>query len=393
MDNYGDLLYPVIIQKLAAKHGLAAAIQPLGIFDEPSPRASGLTVRGINKVLGQTRPAISGLIIGGGDVLRTDVARLAGHYYDNFKTRAASQFVFRLREKHQGRQHLETELVRRFMGYSRVAPFILDGTDHPQVGPVGYFSCGVPFRFPPENSPAIRRAFEAAAFVHVRDFQSRDKLREIGVGRDIEVSPDAIVTLGDFFDQETERLKGAAILARHGIAADRSVVCVQSFPQSPTDADELLQALTALKQRLDVEIVLLPLGYCHGDAAFLQSLAQKSNGQLTCVGLESVYEMISVIAASQLFVGTSMHGNITAFSFGIPHLFGPIAVDKMDGFLDVVGLGADSKLESWSQLDEKQRRLAQLPADHFVIKAQAAKQRVHQAFGKVAEVFKAALTP
>jgi hypothetical protein len=143
-----------------------------------------------------------------------------------------------------------------------------------------------------------------------------------------------------------------------------------------------------LKAKTGRQIALLPIGYCHGDDVFLKQLAKKSGGAFTYVGIYSVHGIISVIAASSFFIGTSMHGNITAFTFGIPHLFGPLAVDKAEGFLEVCGLNADFKLKSWSDLGNEYDRVACLPPDFFTLKAQVAKQKVHLTFGKIAQILK-----
>lgn len=381
VENFGDLLYPIIFRKLAGKNGIGSAIVPLSFFPGPAPCAAGFDVQGINQVIKSRRRRISGLVIGGGDVLRTDVDTLATHYDSIFEDRARPPFWFRMKKKYFGRQHLRNEFIKRFMGYSPIAPFILDKANHANVGPIVYCSCGVPFSFPSPKFRAIRAAFEAAAFVYVRDAPSRDKLREAGVSRDIEVAPDLIVTLSDFFNQDQERVKGLALLASHGVDTTKDIICFQSCPQPPEKALELLQQLTALKKKLGAEIILLPTGYCHGDDFFLQQLAEQSGGALTCINTHSIRAMISVIAACKLFVGTSMHGNITAFSFGIPHLFGPIAVAKAEGFLDIVGLGADFKLASWSQLVAQQAMVMRLPPDYFTTRAEAAKGAVHKTMG------------
>lgn len=388
VENYGDLLYPVIFRKMAEKHGIVSAIVPLSFFQGPAPCDSGYMVQGINEVIKSPRQSLSHLVIGGGDILRTDVNTFSSHYYSIFRKRAGNYFWFRVKKTFLGRQHLRSEFIKQFMGYSPIAPFILDKANHSRVGSIVYCSCGVPFRFLPEKSRAIREAFEAAAFVYVRDFQSRDKLREVGVKRDIEVSPDLIATLSDFFDRDEERLKGLAFLAGCGVDIAKEIICFQSCPQPQEEEDELLQQLTTLKKKMGAEIVLLPMGYCHGDDTFLQKLAERSGGALAYIGVHSIFAQISVLAACKLFVGTSMHGNITAFSFGIPHLFGPIPVDKAEGFLDVVGLGADFKLASWLQLADKQAMVMRLHQDYFIARATAAKKAVHETFGEMVKILK-----
>ena len=378
VDNFGDLLYPIIFQKLVAKEGIRSAVVPLSFFQGAAPSAAGYEVQGIRTVLKSRRQVFSRLVIGGGDILRTDVDTLATHYQSQLAARMRDHFWMRMKKRIFGKSHLTNEFNKTVAGYSPIAPFILDRANHPNVGPIAYCSCGVPFRFHPKDFPAIRAAFEAAAFVYVRDSPSAAKLREAGGTRDIEVSPDLIVTLSDFADKDEERRKGIALLASHGVDTKKDIICFQSCPQTPEKEAQLLEQLTTLKKKSEAEIILLPMGYCHGDDLFLQNLAERSNGDLVCVNTRSIHAIISVIAACKLFVGTSMHGNITAFSYGIPHLFGPIPVAKIEGFLNAVKLDTDFQLESWLQLADRQAAIRRLPQDYFAIRADAAKRAVYQ---------------
>jgi len=392
VENFGDLLYPVIFKKLAEKHGLASEIVPLGFFPGPAPGGAGYSIQDINQLIRSPKRRLSHLVIGGGDILRTDVETIAAHYYSTHEKRRGANFWTRMKQRLFGRQQHPDwigKLVKKQMRYSSVAPFILDAADCPHVGPILYCSSGVPFHFPPEKTSAIRAAFESAAFVYVRDFQSRAKLQAAGVSRRVEVAPDLIVTLGDFFNRDAERSRGLTLLAGHGVDTTKDIICFQSSPQSPDDVPELLQQLAALKEKTGAEIVLVPIGHCHGDDVFLRQLAEKSGGALTYIAVHSIFEIISVIAASRLFIGTSMHGNITAFSFGIPHLFGPIAVDKAEGFLEISGLGNDLKLRSWSQLADKEAMVMHLPQNHFADKAATAKKAVHATFKKMVKILRA----
>jgi hypothetical protein len=371
---------------MAGHHGVAAPVVPLGFLEGAAPCAGGYVIHGINEALQPGAQKTPCLVIGGGDILRTDAAHLGQHYCSISRKDAPRNFWSRLKEKWAGQKPPGQEFAERFMGYSPIAPFIVDKAGHSNVGAVAYVSCGVPFGLPPEKSAAIRAAFESADFIYLRDASSRDKLKTIGVARDIEVAPDLIVTLSDFFDKDQERAKGLGLLAQYGVAPSKEIICFQSIPQRKSRAEEMLRQLLALKKKTGAQIVLLPIGYCHGDDVFLKQLAEKSGGALIYAGIHSIYGIISVIAASRLFIGTSLHGNITAFSFGIPHLFGPIAIDKVAGFLEVAGLDADFKLTSWSDLENKHAMIGRLPPDFFALKAEAAKQKVHGTFSKLAKI-------
>ena len=90
----------------------------------------------------------------------------------------------------------------------------------------------------------------------------------------------------------------------------------------------------------------------------------------------SVFDALSVIAASGMFVGTSMYGNVTAFSFGIPHLHGPLPVDKTEGFLRSANLPPSLKLGSWAELGDGMELAAGLGPDFFAARAREAKSKV-----------------
>jgi hypothetical protein len=382
VENYGDLLYPIIFKMLTKKHGIDSDFLPLGFIKGPAPCSANYTVHNINEVI---KSSLSHLVIGGGDILRTDVLGIARPYSYIYKQKLSNQILNQLKKVFFGKQYLTEEFVKLYMGYSSIAPFILNKTHFSTIGSIVYCSCGVPFIFPAEKSHAIRKAFETASFIYLRDTLSRDKLRAIGVRRHIEVAPDMIVTLSDFFDLKEEQAKGHTLLDKYGVNISKEIICFQSCPQR-TNLDEILLQLTKLKDKTGAEVVLLPIGYAQKDHLFLQRLAKRSRGSLKYIGTQSIFDVISVLATCNSFIGTSMHGNITAFSFGIPHLFGPIGVDKVEGFLKVVGLGMDFKLGSWSELVDKHTMITSLPRDYFATKAEVAKKNVYVTLAKVFEI-------
>ncbi|MCK4819960.1 polysaccharide pyruvyl transferase family protein, partial [bacterium] len=353
IENYGDLIYPLIFRSMMRKRGWADDIGAYAFLPGLAPGNAGYNVSSIANLLNAKHAHIDTLIIGGGDILRTDTVRFASHYESIYKRRRERNFIYKLQKTLLRKPNLKKEFMRRFINYGAIGPFVIDAKRYPSIKSVVYCSCGVPFEFREEEKESIREALDNAMFIYVRDRQSRDKLVGAGVQRDIHVAPDLIVTLSDFFDREVEKQKGIAILRAWDIDVRKKVLCFQCLPQSIENETEIVKQLTSYKQRTDSEVILMPIGHCHGDANALKRLAAKSEGSLKYVGLYSIFDMISVLAACDLFLGTSMHGNITAFSFGIPHLFGNIQVDKAKGFLDIAELSTDLKLKSWSQINEK----------------------------------------
>jgi hypothetical protein len=329
------------------------------------------------------------LVVGGGDILRTDRETLAAHYVRDGRGRAGrllleagaagalGYLALRGVSEWRGERLRVRAFARRWLAYAGAGPFLIDPESLPGGGgAVCYLSCGVPHDFAPEERDEVARVFERARFVYLRDEQSAEKLRRCGVGRTLHVAPDLIVLLGGQLGRAEESAKGRALLARLGVAADSPVICFQSKPYPGFDAEEVARQLALYRQRTGAEVVLLPLGRCHGDGEFLRLVARAAGGVFKYADARTLSDAVSVIAASDLFVGTSLHGNITAFSFGIPHLAGPLPADKIEGFLRSVNLPVSLRLDSWGELNEKIELAAGLGPEFFDSRADAARAKV-----------------
>ena len=375
VENYGDLLYPVIFPKIAKEYGLQESIRTFGFLPGSAPMEAGYQVAGINELLLHQKTNLEKLFIGGGDIIRSDWMRMVSHYENRFKEFLPRSFFAKVVNRLKKTDHSE-EFLEKFMGYDSPGPFILNKKAYPHLSEIVYFSCGVPFDFLPHEFDDIRAAFDSASFIYMRDHESKNKLLKTGIKNEIHVAPDAIVKISDFFDFNNEKAKGANLLNSFGVNTKNRVVCFQSISQNRENTEKIIEELSQHQKDTDAEIVLMPIGYCHHDHIFLSKLAQMSGGRFKYLDIYSIFDMISVIAACDFFVGTSMHGNITAFSFGIPHLFGSIDVDKIDGFLQVVGLPEWYKLDDWADLSRSIGRVGNMGKPEFLEIVRDAKKKV-----------------
>jgi Polysaccharide pyruvyl transferase len=205
------------------------------------------------------------VVIGGGDLLRTDWKRVAEHYLTPtgsssdqspsgdgiLSERAERQVNQSTRVRHAlGTSGLINYSLRRFlpgsdsngyftdqfreirMNYPSPGPFVINPKELTEGSRVVYLSCGVPHDFTDNEADSLRRSLEAANFIYVRDQQSADKLRQIGLDHEIHAAPDLIVTLSDQYDYEAESKKGRELLNKLGVDTSRPVLCFQSkaFP-------------------------------------------------------------------------------------------------------------------------------------------------------------------
>ena len=83
VENYGDLLYPIVLGQL-----FATPIDPYSLLPGDAPLRAGFQTQSISALLESPEP--STLVIGGGDLLRTDADLIAKHYGRNSRTSSRS---------------------------------------------------------------------------------------------------------------------------------------------------------------------------------------------------------------------------------------------------------------------------------------------------------------
>lgn len=388
VENYGDLLYPIVFGRLVNKHGFGQ-VRQYSPLPTTAPQEAGFETDSISTLFAQTA-APHNVIIGGGDLLRADWNVFASHYSANSHgsyrslrrsigpVKALSYLVRTKVPRGEPATFFTTRFRARWLNYANAGPFLIDSERLPRGSTVSYLSCGVPHEFTHAERESVRRTLNQSRFIYLRDEQSAEKLRRAGVEREIHVAPDLAITLSDQFDKKEQRRRGREIVSTLGIDPESSFLCFQCKPYPDFREDEIVEQLKRYHERTKRAVVLLPIGHCHGDAPFLKGLAHRSSGSLKYADIYSVADIMSVIAASDMFIGTSLHGNVTASSYGIPHLFGPLPVDKTAGFLDVMNLPAELLLRSWTEMNEKIDFAIELGHEFFSKRAALGKAKVYR---------------
>ena len=88
-----------------------------------------------------------------------------------------------------------------------------------------------------------------------------------------------------------------------------------------------------LYNKTQLPIVLVPIGLAlrHEDDIACERLKSCLSIPSCVLNSRTIYDIMYAIANSKLFIGTSLHGNITAMSYDVPNVgFGG---QKLDGYL------------------------------------------------------------
>jgi polysaccharide pyruvyl transferase WcaK-like protein len=104
----------------------------------------------------------------------------------------------------------------------------------------------------------------------------------------------------------------------------------------------------------NAEIRFLPIGPCHGDIEYMQAVAKKIKSRYQLISELSLREFASQISNSKAYFGSSMHGFITALSYGVPSLLvvNTRPLDKFIGLLSMVESPKYVMCPSWNVASE-----------------------------------------
>lgn len=296
VDNYGDLLFPKIaewrIPNVDWLHVSPIGVKP-AFVDSVTPLC-------VNEICDYE---IDAVIVGGGNILHFEKATIDA--YKNISNYAYSSL---------------------WLGAARVAikkniPLIFNG---PSISNLtkGYLERYI-----------FNQVFKNSDYISLREEYSSRLFTKYPSN----IIPDTVIDISRMWPKEDKI-----------ISEDYVVIHVND--RYVTNFKDTLSAIEKISKSLKAKIVLLPIGPCHGDLFLAKRLAQASSLDIHLETTLSLKSFAMLIANAKAYVGSSMHGYITAFSYDVPGLMvlNNSPLHKFTGLLDVVGIQKEVICVSWN---------------------------------------------
>jgi polysaccharide pyruvyl transferase WcaK-like protein len=209
--------------------------------------------------------------------------------------------------------------------------------------PVVWHGVGVPWAPGAEEARRLRGALAGRPYVTVRDRHSARRLAEAGVECTIEVVPDSALLVDRIMPVESLRARLGGLRDRGGYPGPGSpVLAVQGCDLMVPHVDEVATAVAHWRAvRPGGEVVVVETGRCRGDGLFADALERAlTPGRVWRLAEgATVEDLAGAIVGAEMFLGSSLHGAITALAYGRPFvLLNLMGEAKLDGFGDLTGL-------------------------------------------------------
>jgi polysaccharide pyruvyl transferase CsaB len=219
----------------------------------------------------------------------------------------------------------------------------------------------------------ISRALTARTLAHldlitVRDAQSAELLRELGIRDRIEVTADPTFILDPCPAEESGRL-----LREAGFGEDEDIIAVslRKWPETPELESAVSKALSALAEKVPARFLLVTM-QTPDDEELARQVAQaigKPDRFVVQPALWSANQLLGVLSRCRLVVGMRLHALIFAAAAGTPSL-GIVYDPKVEQFVKMTGqegislgevstgLLPDRAVQAWDRREDLASELA-----------------------------------
>ncbi|HHT0250077.1 TPA: polysaccharide pyruvyl transferase family protein [Raoultella ornithinolytica] len=321
--NYGDNLMPLLLEKFILSDYVENTTNTNFEFTYASINFSDLSHYSCKPTVSMKSLLNNNsdfyVIVVGGEVMGADVGTLYTHVQKNIIYSKAIRILKRLSP---------------YLANSFSKLFYPAAWDYPYIPRKSSFKGNVKVVYNTVGGVPIQSQWDyvrEADYISVRDQRSFDGVKDFCPAH---LVPDSVLIASKLIDDSffLKNVRNHVV----ELCDSKKFITVQACPYKVKfSAKEMAEVLDKIKREKQLDVILLPIGYAsgHDDLVFLEEVNKFSSLGLELVYDLNVWEIMYVIKRSKAFYGTSLHGVITAMSFGIPHFCVNADIKKLTSFL------------------------------------------------------------
>lgn len=336
VENYGDLLFEEVFKKKIAEQ---IEIDEIVLFAPKNCKLAFNESRQVFSVVEMEKMhrenKFDAIVIGGGDLIHFEKIKALMPYLSDSPIMYESLYIW---------------TMPIFIALKHDIPIL--------------WNCpGVPQDFLDSEKKLVKELVNTLDYIAVRDDISKQRLLDCKIEKEISVFPDTVIIMSEIFDKEYLK----QVLDELSLVFDSKDSYIVFHANSAWDEAERKAAaieLLKIKKNLDCTIVLQPIGYALGDMETLKEIQSYYPDQFVLVEKKlAPIELLSVISSCKLYVGSSLHGCITANAYLIPAIACNCSkYTKIDGYFQFMQ-NKDFLIEQPDQIFEAVQKASNFNTD------------------------------
>ena len=200
--------------------------------------------------------------------------------------------------------------------------------------PCFVYCCGVPYDLTSQQKEILIKSSSANTFFSVRDRFSHLRLEKAGIPpARLQLVADPLFDFEVLYPQEVLSKSFSVLTKNNPLMRKRAYVIAQYG--TTKDIGEMALQLEKIIELTKLPVFLLPINQCHEDEIAVSKIRMICKKDLFQIQppLQPA-EIMSAISNAAFFIGTSLHGCLTAATYKVPFVgidMYPTFVRKMDG--------------------------------------------------------------
>ncbi len=347
--NYGDLLFPVILEKQLLTYGQDFRFQFFGLVKSDLRQQGGIPTQGLQEFYRQlsdpNRPVH--VIIAGGEALGVTWNSLYAALNPLFQK-------INYRHKKINKLFDLNAATRVLLKGKTTLPFLLDKSAFPGIKSIALNSLGgsglneTTFAKFPQLKPNL----QSADYFAVRDEVTLQNVQKAGLKANL--FPDSAILMSEFFPLDyLESIVSPEV--KSYVEANEGNYAFVQINKKTTRGHEMTIAreLDKVYSEGNTQLCFCPIGKAldHDDHEALHSLGKLVNSPFTYFDADTIWDIMYLIACSKCYIGTSLHGAITAMSYAVSHV--GLKVEKLSAYLGTWGVDGNRNAVEFSGMYDR----------------------------------------
>ncbi len=344
--NYGDLLFPLIIEKQLETYGRDFDAQFFGLVNSDLQAVGGKPTADIGAFY---RACAAGgghtsIIVAGGEAIAVTWNSLLLALNSWFKR--THRFHHRI-----GKVFDLNNFSRWVLGGKTELPFVFPKADFGRVDQLIYNSLGGS-----ELDPALFSRFPQLAdqlrqvdFFAVRDRATQEKLAVYGI--QTQLYPDSAILMSKFFPKTLLAARVSSSVRKYVAEKQGQYIFFQVKNSYAREKEQLIaRQLDRIATETASALCFCPIGKAlnHDDHLALRRIAPYLETTPAVFDEVNIWDIMYLIANAKVYVGTSLHGAITAMSYAVPYV--GVEVTKLNSYLGTWGIETLSRVVPLNEL-------------------------------------------
>lgn len=381
--NYGDLLFPYVVELMLSKESSGKfKFDFFGLVDSDLTSLGGKPTRSVRKLnLEIEKNPGASVIIAGGEVV--------GQGWDGLYFCINKSFAWFRNIKFLWKYNINYDrLAKMILGGRTTFPYLVNPDVFSNAPKVIYNSIGG-IDLATQNTKRKKiyiNELKNSKYLSLRESVSVAGANNLGLNASL--VPDSAIVMQKYLSDKMREGLRTQIRSHIESLAGNFVVFQVSRHHTQKKNDVIINELEKISAHYGYTIVLCPIGRAlgHEDQIPLMEISKRLNCPNHIFEDLNIWEIMYVIGSSKLYMGTSLHGAITAMSFGVPYLGLNKKIYKLDSYLQTWGVDQINSNIEFSEMFEKAK--IALSIENRVLEISRDKQieLVEESFKKISEI-------